>query len=232
MADFRFKSAKKLLDHVFSLDYFQPDGNKPPPIPFHRFDGKDPLVVMVGENASGKSFARRLVSAICRKAEVEAIHISMQGRAGPDFTGGMRGFIYGTEEWKSTGENSVGTVLGGIRTCRGREKPHVMFWDEPDLGLSDSWSAGVGVAIRDFVKAPGEHTKAIFVVTHSKALVGQLLDVEPHYVYFGDEEAPKSLLHWIEQPAIPRDIEELPKLSHTRFKRIQKILDRVEKKGA
>ena len=230
MPDFRFKTASKLLDHVLGLDYFQPDGNKAACIPFHRVNGKDPLVVMVGENASGKSFARRLVSAVCRKVEVESIHISMQGRAGPDFTGGMRGFIYGSEEWKSTGENSVGTVLGGIRTCQGREKPHVMFWDEPDLGLSDAWAAGVGVAIRKFVQAPPEHTRAVFVVTHSKALVGQLLDAEPHYIYFGDDEAPRSLEHWMEQPAIPRDIEELSKLSHTRFKKIQKILDRVEKK--
>ena len=231
MPDFRFKTARKLLDHVLSLDYFQSEGKEPPPIPFHRVHGRDPLVVMVGDNASGKSFARRLVTAVCRKVEVESIHISMERRAGGDVTGGMRGFIYGTEDWKSTGENSVGTVLGGIRTCQGREKPHIMFWDEPDIGLSDPWAAGVGVAIRKFVETPPEHTRAVFVVTHSKALVSQLLPVEPHYIYFGDSEAPASLEHWIEQPAIPRDIEELGKLSHPRFKKIQKILDRVEKRS-
>lgn len=232
MPNFRFKNAGKLLDHVLDLVYFQPDGQSPAPIPFHRVDGKDPLVVMVGDNASGKSFARRLVTQVCRKVEVESIHISMERRAGADVTGGMRGFIYGTEDWKSTGENSVGTVLGGIRTCQGREKPHIMFWDEPDIGLSDSWAAGVGVAIRKFVETPPEHTRAVFVVTHSKALVSQLLPVEPHYIYFGDGEAPVSLAHWIEQPVIPRDIEELAELSHKRFKKIQKILDGVRKKGA
>jgi hypothetical protein len=229
---FAFKTAKKLLDHVLDLDYFQPDGKQPPPITYHRVTGRDPLVVMVGDNASGKSFARRLVCAVARKAEVEAIHISMERRAGGDVTGGMRGFIYGTEDWKSTGENSVGTVLGGIRTCQGREKPHVMFWDEPDIGLSDSWSAGMGLAIHKFVSEIPEHTKAVFVVTHSKPLIAQLLDLKPHYVYFGDDDPPKTLQDWFERPVVARDIEQLGKLSHARFLRIQKILDRVEKRRA
>jgi hypothetical protein len=229
MPEFGFKTAKKLLDHVLSLDYFHPGGKKPPPIPYHRVDGKDPLVVIVGENASGKSFARRCVQAIASKNKVETIAISMERRAGADFTGGMRGFIYGTEEWKSTGENSVGTVLGGIRTCQGRDTPHVMFWDEPDLGLSDSWAAGVGAAIRKFVEKPPTHTRAVFVVTHSKPLVEQLVDFGPHYLYLGDDDAPESLAHWLKTPAIPRDIELLGQLSHARFKRIQTILDRVKK---
>lgn len=229
MSNFRFKTVGKLLDHVFSLDYFQPDGNKSAAIPYHRIDGNDPLVVMVGENASGKSFVRRIVTLMARENDVESIHISMEGRAGPDFSGGLRPFIYGDEGYRSTGENSASTVVTGIKTCRGREKPHLMFWDEPDIGLSDSWAAGVGVAIREFVKKPPEHTRAVFVVTHSKALVGQLAEFYPHFIYFGEDEPPKTLFHWIERPIIPRDIEELGKLSHVRFKKIQKILDSVKK---
>ncbi len=232
MAEFRFKTASKLLDHVFSLDYFHPDGKAGAAIPYHRVQGRDPLVVMVGDNASGKSFARRIVSLMCRKNDVEAIAISMERRAGPDFSGGIRSFIYGDEGYRSTGENSASTVITGIKTCQGRDKPHLMFWDEPDIGLSDSWAAGCGVAIRKFAEKPPEHTRGIFVVTHSKALVSQLLPVEPHYIHFGDGEPPATLADWLTQPIKPRDIEKLGEQSHARFKKIQKILDQVEKKKA
>jgi hypothetical protein len=229
MQRFTFKTVRKLLDHVFSLDYFLPEGKKPPPISYHRVHGKGRLVVMVGENASGKSFARRCVQAVAARNKIEPIAVSMEGRT----TGGiMTAFVYGAEAWQSTGEISAGTVIGGISTCRGRNKDHIIFWDEPDLGLSDSWAAGVGRSIRRFARRPPKHTLAICVVTHSKALVSQLLDVDPHFVYFGDDadEPPQSLTHWLERPVVPRDIEELKKLSHARFLRIQKILDAVEKR--
>ena len=231
MPDFRFKTAKKLLDHVLEgLAYFQPEGKTPPAIPYHRVDGDEPLVVMLGDNASGKSFARRCVQSVAHMAKVETIHVSMEGRAGPDYTGGIRTFIYGDESYRSTGENSASTVLGGIRTCRGRDKAHVMFWDEPDLGLSDSWAAGAGVAIRKFAEDPPKHTLAAFVITHSRPLVKQLLDVNPTYIYFGDDEAPKSLSDWLKRPIVPKDIEQLGERSRVRFKRIQKILDDVKRK--
>ncbi len=229
MADFRFRSATKLLDHVLSLDYFQPEGKKPPPISYHRVPGKDPLVVMVGDNASGKSFARRCVTAVAQKNKVESIHLSMEGRTG-GMSGLMKAMVYGDEDWRSTGENSIATIVTGIKTCEGRENDHVIFWDEPDVGLSDSWAAGVGVAIRKFVQSPPVHTLAIFVVTHRKALVAQLLDADPTYVYFGEEGAPESLADWVDQPIVPRDIETLADLSHKRFQRIQKILNAVDKR--
>lgn len=223
-----FTNASTLLTHVLSLDYFKPNADGVTPIPYRRIEGQSPLVLFLGENASGKSFARRVVTAIVRDSDVECIHISMQARAAdPMMGGGVRSFIYGTEEWQSTGENSVGTVLGGIRTCLGRDTSHVMFWDEPDIGLSDSWAAGVGVAVRDFVKGVTERTKAVFVVTHSKALVSQLAALDPHVVFFGDDELPEDLRGWMEWPVVARDIETLGKASHRRFLLIEAILRRV-----
>lgn len=226
-----FADASTLLTRVLDLNYFVPNDDGVTPIPYRRVEGRkgSSLVLFLGENASGKSFARRIVTAIARENEVECIHISMQSRAAdPMMSGGIRSFIYGTEDWQSTGENSVGTVLGGIRTCLGRETPHVMFWDEPDIGLSDSWAAGVGVAVHDFVGRLTENTKAVFVVTHSKPLVSQLVPLDPHVVFFGErKEQPESLQAWIDRPAVPRDIAMLGKASHRRFLLIEAILKRV-----
>ena len=64
LADMTFKTASQLLDHMLDLAYFHPEGDEPAAIPCHRVAGRDPLVVMVGDNASGKSFARRIINAI------------------------------------------------------------------------------------------------------------------------------------------------------------------------
>ena len=103
-------------------------------------------------------------------------------------------FIYGDESWESTGVLSSRTVLTGIKTCQGRKSKHVIFWDEPDVGLSDSWAAGVGQSICGFVTDCPRNTVAALVVTHSKALVRELLPAAPAYVHLGKEpsEAPQS----------------------------------------
>jgi energy-coupling factor transporter ATP-binding protein EcfA2 len=195
------------------------------PIPCHRVDGDGNLVVIVGENASGKSFLRRILTALCREADIEMMPISMEGRGGS--YGGLRGFIYGDESWQSTGECSSVTVVTGIKTCQGREKPHVIFWDEPDLGLSDGWAAGMGIALRQFADTMPKLTYGAFVVTHSRALVSELLPANPHYLHVGTDpaNAPPTLEAWVNRPIKARPIEELRDESYRRFKMIQAILD-------
>jgi hypothetical protein len=96
---------------------------------------------------------RRIVHSFCHKNEVEFMGISMEGRRGISGSPWMC-MVYGSEDYESTGCNSVGTVLTGITTCYGRESPHVIFWDEPDLGLSDSWAAGVGQKLAELGAKP------------------------------------------------------------------------------
>lgn len=213
----------RLLKRIFDLDYFHPEGEEGPAIPHLYVKGKGRLVVVTGDNAGGKSFFRRLVQLVCRDAGIECMAISVQGRVTSSVA---RPFIYGGEEWQSTGQNSVNTVLTGIRTCQSRTTPHVMFWDEPDIGLSESWAAGVGQKIAAFGKALPEHTVAAIVVTHSKALLSQLVGQNPHFIHFGSETPPPSLRAWLDAPVVPRDPEELPKLSVARFRRIERILKR------
>ena len=232
--EWNFESAETLLDVVLGFTYFHGRSGREPAIPFVRGErGRGRLIVVVGENASGKSFFRRCVSGTCRRAAVECIHISMEGRSGDGSSfGGLRPFVYGDENEQSTGENSVGTVLGGIRTCEGREGPHVMVWDEPDLGLSDSWAAGMGEAIRDFAARPGAHTRAIVLVTHRRALLAPILESPHHYLHLGAVRAPKTLAAWFEQPILSRDISELAGESRKRWRAIEDILRERERAAA
>ena len=207
---------------AFELDYFHPNDKGITPIPAQWVKGTGNFVVVLGENASGKSFLRRIVSALARKAEVEVMPISMEGR-GQEF-GGLRGFVYGSEEWQSTGENSSHTVLTGISTCRSRATPHVIFWDEPDLGLSDGWAAGMGETFLEFAQDLPKMTCAAFVVTHSRALVERLVPANPHYLYLGSDVAPPTLRAWLDKPVVARPLATLKEESHQRFRLIDEIL--------
>lgn len=229
MSTYKFSSPATLLNRVLDLAYFHADEDGDLAIPFHRVDGKGRLVVIVGDNASGKSFFRRLVQLMCKKAEVECIPISAEGRRNIAYSPWLT-FVYGDEEHEATGVNSTNTVLTGIRTCQGRDAKHVIFWDEPDLGLSDSWAAGVGQKLCAFAKDPPKHTVAAFVVSHNRALVRELLPSSPFYLHLGvsADEAPQTLQEWVERPCKPRDPDLLPEMSHKRFKMIQHILNRAK----
>lgn len=215
-----------MLDGILDLAYFDED---PPAIPYHRVDGKGKLIVVVGDNASGKSFFRRIIQLWCKKAEVECMHISVEGRRNVSYAPWLT-FVYGDEAHESTGVNSAGTVLAGIRSCVGREKAHVIFWDEPDLGLGENWAAGIGQKICEFAQDIPAKTKAAFVVTHSRALVRELLPANPFFLHLGvePEKAPQDLQAWLDRPIEPMDPELLQKRSRARFKKIQAVLNRVQ----
>lgn len=226
---FSFHNARGLVEEALTLDYFFENDDGIIPIP-HFFRpsnrAKTPLVVVVGENASGKSFFRRIVSSVCqfRQKKIECISISMEARAGLNMLGALKGFVYGDEGIRATGENSARTVTIGIRTCRERDTPHVIVWDEPDLGLSEAGAAGLGQAIASFASDPPAATMAAVVITHSRPLVSELLAAEPHYLHLGADSAPQTLADWLARPIVPRDPEELFEAARRRFKLIGAIL--------
>ena len=221
-----FTNVEGLLTHCFGLDYFHPNDKGEVAIQHHWVSGRGNFVVCLGENASGKSFFRRITTALCREAKVEMMPISMEGR-GDDF-GGLKFMVYGYEREQSTGENSCVAVINGIATCRSRENPHVIFWDEMNLGLSDEWAAGMGQTIRAFAENMPALTYGAFVVTHSRALVRELVPLGAHFVWFG-HNPPASIEEWLDAKIVPRDINELEILSRARYRLIERILRNVRK---
>ncbi len=196
------------------------------PIRMRFVKGRGRLVVVLGENATGKSLFRRVIAAICSQAckpKVECIHVSMEGRAGPDYSGGVRSFIYGSEEWNATGVNTGHLVTTGISTSLGRENPHVLFWDEPDTGLSDDYAADAGHRIAQHVLSGPKHLKAAFVVTHRRALVGELLIAEPHALFFGEKQW-ANIASWLVRPVKRKNLEELYERSHKLFQQVTPLL--------
>lgn len=188
------------------------------------------LCLCIGDNATGKSLFRRVVHAWCakdakegeRRGRVEMIGLSMQDRAG-----GMMGighaFVYGDEHTNATGVNTGHTVTTAIKTALSRTAPNIVFWDEPDTGLSDAYAADVGRRIASFAVSPPKHTVASFVVTHRKALVEQLLRAKPHVLFFG-ENAPETVEEYLTLKVEPANIEELYDRGHKLFLKVSKHL--------
>lgn len=204
-----------------------------PVIPALWKKGSSRLFLVLGENAGGKSFFRRCVQQ-CAKERTsieEVIHISMEGRAG-GYLGAVRGLIYGDEHHDSTGSNSAITVITALRTCSGREHSHIMYWDEPDLGMSEGAALGAAIAIAEFVEEMPEHTKGIFITTHSRPMISELAKLDPHYIHLGTPvaEAPASLQEWLEREIVPVSPEEMRRRNIDRYRAIQKILN--EKRAA
>lgn len=198
------------------------------------------LVLVLGENAAGKSLFRRVVRMVTHKgkkagmgdAEIrrgdfpvgELLHFSMQSRA----SGGMASaFIYGDESWQSTGTISAHTIEGACRNCTEREHTTIVYWDEPDIGMSAGAAAGAGVAIREFiVKDEAPLLEAVFLTSHSPALVRQLVPLDPHYVFLGNSEGPKTLADWFiwQQDPPPISPDALGAIAHARFRDVQAVL--------
>ena len=123
-------SSVQLLNFCQGLTYFCAESDQEyPPVTLQYTVPKGkppPLVVIVGENAGGKSFLRRIITIGYRRLDVELIHISMEGRRNVSYNPIMV-MVYGGEDQESTGANPANTVLGAISTSKKREKPHAIF---------------------------------------------------------------------------------------------------------
>jgi len=239
--DYTPHDIQEMLDYALTLAYFHPNKEGETAIPYIYRPGSSRLVLVLGENAGGKSFFRRILSGMTAQAKAsngfdpprdagpfpvgEFIALSMEARTSSNF---MSAMIYGAEKYRSTGENSAHTVKTGISTVQGRAHTSIIYWDEPDIGMSAGIAAGAGIEIAKLVREAGPLVQAICVTTHSPPLVNRLLDLDPHYLYLGDdsEGAPRDLRAWMDHQltAEPVSPQELLDRARRRFKLIRKIL--------
>ncbi len=225
---FDFQNAKELVEQCLEAKYFKGPSApiKTTFIPSASASGMvSPLVLVLGGNAAGKSFFRRVVQTACSKTKTECMSISMQGRRQIAFNP-MLTFVYGDESCKSTGSNSANTILTGIRSSQSWEEnqKHIIFWDEPDIGLSESWAASGGAEIFSFVVEPPKPLVAAIVVTHSKPMVRELAKANPHILMVG-ENAPQTLQEWLDAPVVVRPLQELQDMHMRQFKLLRDVLE-------
>ncbi len=173
-------------------------------------------------NASGKSFFGKLLGQYVRKEhKIEVMNVGMAFRTE---SGVARCFVFGDESDSSTGMLSYKAVQGGIRTCRGRENDHVLFLDEPDIGLSEEFQGALGRVIAEFASDIPDKTKLFGVVTHSRRLIRHLLPIKPHHVRLGDEMKLADVVDFT-----PAEVKGLEEIALKRFRSICRICDGKKK---
>lgn len=163
-------------------------------------EGAGRLVIVTGENASGKSVFRRALTTHSRRQGVKVMSFSPEQKA----QGGIVGaFVYGTEEYQSTGSNSVRLILNAIKTSRNHDEDHIVIFDEPESGLSDDYAAGVGNELSEYASNLPPRVSLVAVISHSRPLLTPLSTAKPTHVSLGHH---LSLSDWLKRPITPKPI--------------------------
>jgi hypothetical protein len=192
------------------------------------------VLLMAGDNASGKSFFTRILAACLNAEKVEPLQVSMKYRA---MSGMHRVFMYGPlgDEEDSTGNVSLHAIRGALGSAEDREDPCWVLLDEPDMGMSESYCAAMGTYLANYGNLmPLNKCQALSVVTHSRKLIGSMLftlQKTPHFLCFGDYKPQEDLLQaWLEDER-DRSVEELLSLnekSRAMFQGVNKVLNDIK----
>jgi hypothetical protein len=191
------------------------------------------LVVVTGENASGKSLYVRVAAAVLQQEGVLAVSVSIRERtgAGTHEMGGMRRIMmFGDEQEQSTGATSVGVVQTAFRNLD-RAQGSMLIVDEPELGLSEAYARALGEYIGQQTRSVPASCLGVMVVTHSRALVQGLLDGfgKPltHVAVSAEQLQEAGLVQWVdtvEQRSVD-DLLALRDVGLDRWRRVNKLLE-------
>jgi len=186
------------------------------------------VLVVVGGNASGKSFLRRLLSAFIRqyykdkKEEVGVVSISQEMRTSQNI-GNV--FVYGSEDWEATGLITCNSVVGVLRNIRenGGWGKNVIVIDEPEIGLSDETQSALAIHVREQIENWPDNLVGIVVMTHSRYFMRELNKVEGFKMLDLDGKY-KTVDDWVNRKVVPVDLNTLEEVALTRFRKLTKAL--------
>lgn len=203
------------------------------PFSVHLSEGEPRLMLVAGDNASGKSlFVEFLRSWAKNFHKVEAtISLSIRERTGAglsDMSGMRKSMIFGDESKQSTGATSVkvtGNGLHNLDAWSADGKNIVMVLDEPEMGLSQSYCVPLGQMIARRLKAIDRPQAAAVVVTHNRGLAKAMADEwgsAPSFVHLG---GPLTFEQWLEDsPAHSvENLEALTEVGHLRRRAVYAI---------
>ena len=190
------------------------------------------LVVVTGENATGKSLFVRVAAAILQQEDVLPVSVSIRERtgAGSHEMGGLRqAMMFGDEMEQSTGATSVSVAQRAFGNLD-RPQGSLLIVDEPELGLSEAYARALGEYIGGEIGTVPKKCIGVMVVTHSRPLVRGLVDgfgkVPTHVAVSAEHPAQAGLKQWLDEVE-HHSIDELLALrdvGHDRWLRVNKIL--------
>lgn len=200
--------------------------------------GDPRIVLVVGDNASGKSFfvdnVRRIAKDISE--DVSTVSISIRERTGSgldDMAGLRRSMMFGNESEQSTGATSAGMIKKGFSNVLSRleeGKKVILVLDEPELGLAETFHRAVGELIAQEVKAlHSESEFSVLVVSHSRKLADGLfdgLDANPTTVTMGNHGDFEQWRLQSEDKTL-EELLSLPQQGRENFRKVSGVFDSI-----
>lgn len=135
-------------------------------------DSGGSVIIIYGDNASGKSLFSGVLAQILNDKNFSRREIAMKNRASDKFG---RMLIFGNESDRSTGVSSIRVIGNGFRTILG-ENNSALFLDEPDIGLAPRFQPALGQYIAE--NANKMTTHGLVLISHSSELIASFLS---HY---------------------------------------------------
>jgi len=206
----------KRMKRTFRLELGVPD----------RFSTATPILVVTGKNAAGKSFLRRWFCMMLKDEKIEAIHLSQQGRASEGF---VRAFVYGDESDHSTGAISAHTFIAGMNTSKNRTTPHVLIWDEPEIGMGDELQIGTADWLFSQLVVWPQQLNGVILLTHSRYFVERAMMFPG--AKFMNLDGHRTAKAWMERKIVPVSPTVLYDESFQKWRRLTGLINSSRKES-
>lgn len=165
-------------------------------------------LVVIGPNGCGKSLIGKIVEGKSRNLNLPVRSVAMRNRTSSEFG---RALIFGDESVQSTGLTSVKVCNLAMKSATA-EKESIIIFDEPDLGLSEGFSKGLGLELGKF--ANSHPCVGVVLISHNRFLVTSFLSgyaKNPHTLAF--KPYPCNLDEWAQSEDPLTDFSKLLELA-------------------
>lgn len=187
----------------------------------HKADSN--VVIIYGENASGKSLFSSIIEQCARSEKIGCRNACMRNRTS---SGIEKAFIFGDEGSQSTGATSLSVAVKCLSNTLKEDKDSLAILDEPDVGLSDYYTPALGKYIAEQMVIAPEHV-GLVLVSHSKLLMKSFLDTYNKPVSTIGINTELSLNDWISKNEIATldELLSLDNKAHEKYISILRGLD-------
>jgi len=103
----------------------------------------------------------------------------------------------------------------------------VIMFDEPEIGCSEETQAGMGIRIAKELDTL-VHLREMYIVTHSRQLVKQLLPLNPTHWRLAEDGM--TLQQFVEREVVPTDLDALKEEGLVKWRIVEKIMEEKRKK--
>lgn len=185
---------------------------------------KSNILIIYGDNCSGKSLFTNILEAIAKDKKVTVRSASMKNRTK---SGIEKALILGDESRQSTGETSVSFAEKSLVNTLRETGLALSVLDEPDLGLSDYYSAPFGEFIAGYSNQFNEK-QGLLLISHSKKLMTSFLKHNDQSISTLGINTNLSLEEWLENndEGTVKELKNLREMAKDKEIRISKAIER------